>query len=509
MPPTIAFVDVTLLPMDREGAPPHQTVIVSGDRIVAVGPSRSSGTTTADDAVAVPADALRIEGAGRWLLPGLIDNHVHLFDERDLPLHLAFGVTTVRNLKGTPWHLELREELRRGERIGPRLLTAGPYVNEPDARTPDEVEAAVREQADLGYDCIKIHGRLQEESYERLVAVAEEVGLPVVGHVPRGLLLSTVLAIGGLSEISHVEELLYSHFDPLGNHNDPRAIDACVALVKSSGVRVTATLVAFENIAPQIDDLAAVLARPQVAYLPPLARRLFSPPFNDYVQRFSKNDAAALRTSREFQTRLVRALHEAGVSILLGTDCMIPVVVPGYAVGRELENLVDSGFTPWQALAAATVHNGDFLGTSPPIGRIAVDGAADLLLLDADPLADVAAVRRIVGVMSHGTWRTRAMLDALLAQRQAGCAREAKLATLVNPESPRMLLDAVREASRLEAEGAPPPIDEAFLTSVGQVYLSARLPQFAVEVLQRNVELFPQSPAAKRRLAEAQARVKF
>ncbi|MSR46252.1 MAG: hypothetical protein EXS13_04185 [Planctomycetes bacterium] len=135
---SIAIVDVTLIPMDRPDALPHQTVVTRDGTIVAIGPAKGDG------AVVVPGDAQRIDGAGRWLLPGLIDNHIHCLDERDLELLLAHGVTTVRNLKGAPWHLELREQIRRGERIGPTCLTAGPFLNEPDFKTPDEFEAAVR-----------------------------------------------------------------------------------------------------------------------------------------------------------------------------------------------------------------------------------------------------------------------------------------------------------------------------------------------------------------------------
>lgn len=240
----LAFVDVTLVPMDGPEALPHRTVVTEGDRIVAIGPA------SGPDAPAVPEGALRIDGRGRWLLPGLIDNHIHLFDERDLPLYLAHGVTTVRNLKGNPWHLELRDELRRGERLGPRMVTAGPFVNEPHVATPEQAEATVRGQVELGYDCIKIHGPLSEATYERLIEVADELVVPVVGHVPRNLLLSTVLGIGGMAEISHAEELIDTHFDLLGRHGDLREIRPCVELVRAAGTRVTPTLACRSCLAP-------------------------------------------------------------------------------------------------------------------------------------------------------------------------------------------------------------------------------------------------------------------
>ncbi len=474
-PPVIAIVDVTLLPMDREGALPHVTVITRGAAIVAIGP------TSGDGAVALPAGATRIDGAGRWLLPGLIDNHVHCLDPRDLVLHLAHGVTTVRNLKGAPWHLELREAIRRGERIGPTFLTAGPFLNEPQFRTPEQFESEARRQADAGYDCLKMHGDLAEEAYERLFITAEELGLPLVGHVPRNLPLKTVLEIGPMAEISHAEELVYTHFQPLRTEGDARAIPGCIELLKAAGTALTPTLVAFENIAPQVEDLAAVLASPAAQLLPPAARELFGPRINHYVRRFRREDCAWLRSSREFQARIVKAAHAAGVPVLLGTDCGIPVVVPGVAAAKELENLVGAGLSPWEALAAATVRNGDFLQQSPPIGRIAVGATADLLLLDADPLADIAAVRRVAGVMSRGRWFGRQELDQLLAARAASFAPETALAPLIAVDSTKALLTAVRALPRA-ADGRR-PLDDAFLFSIWQVYLNANLPHLAAEVL--------------------------
>jgi imidazolonepropionase-like amidohydrolase len=489
----VAFVDVTLLPMDRPGALPHRTVVVRGDRIDAVGAAAE---------VAIPPGATRIEGAGRFLLPGLIDDHIHLFDARDLLLYLAHGVTTVRNLKGDLFHLDLREAVRRGERIGPRYLTSGPYLNEPYVKTPDEVEAAARAQADAGYDCLKIHGALSKESFTRLVEVGEEVGLPVVGHVPRNLELEDVLTIGGMAEIAHAEELLYTHFDRAGHGRDARQIEAAVALVKKAGVRVSATLEVYGGIADQVEDLDRVLARPETRLLPPLSRRIFERDLNEYPRRFTKDDVAGLRRNRDFLARVVKALHEAGVPILLGTDAMVPCVVPGASVLRELEALVAAGLPPWDALAAATVRSGDLLALSPPIGRVAPGAGADLLLLEADPLADVRNVGKRAGVMARGRWFPEAELASRLDAQLAGYERERPLAKLVDPKDPAPLLAAARAQ---QAEPGAAALDENFLNALGLVYVSARAPKLAVDVFAANLELHPGSALARKRLDEARA----
>src|SRR5688500_1291009 len=158
--PTLAFVGVHVLPMDSERVLADHTVVVVGDRIARLGPR---------DAIQVPAGATRIEGQGRYLVPGLCDAHVHVFDEGDLLVYLANGVTTVRNLKGLPWHVELRERIAAGEVLGPRLLTSGPFVNEPDVRTVEDVQRAVAEQLEAGYDMLKIHGPLSLAAYEALL----------------------------------------------------------------------------------------------------------------------------------------------------------------------------------------------------------------------------------------------------------------------------------------------------------------------------------------------------
>ena len=489
-----AFVDVTLIPMDRPGAVAHQTVVVRGERIESVGAAAS---------LAIPPDARRIAGAGRFLMPGLIDDHVHLIDERDLLLYVANGVTTVRNLKGSPFHLEVREAVRSGELLGPRFLTSGPFLNEPYFKTPDEFEAAAHAQADAGYDCLKIHGRVGLEAFERLCDVGEEVGLPIVGHVPRNLRLADVLEVGGLVEISHAEEILYTHFDPLGRSFDLREIPAAVALVKQSGARVTPTLVAYGGIAPQIEDLERVLARPEVSYLTPLARRMFARDLNEYVGRFDADDVALLRRSREFQGRLVKALHESGVPILLGTDAMIPVVVPGFSVLDELANLVGAGLSTWDALAAATVRPGEFLGGSPLLGRVVPGAAADLLLLEADPLSNVRNVARRAGVMANGRWLEQSELDSMLERHVASFAVEEELVKGLRLDSAAGLLAAVRALPK--NEDGTGVLSESFLSSVGIAYTWAHVPPLAVEVFAANLELHPGSPRAQRRLVEAKA----
>ena len=203
--PVVAFVDVNVLPMDTERVLANQTVVVEGPTIVAMGPS---------DTVVVPDEALEIQGNGTaYLMPGLADMHIHLAQHSAswLPLFLVNGVTTVLNLRGAPSHLKLRQGVLDGSILGPTIYTSGPFANQPALKTPEDAERVVRAQKKAGYDFIKIHGKLTRETFERVMEVAREEGIPVTGHAPRNLSFNAVLDVG-MPSIVHAEELLYTYW---------------------------------------------------------------------------------------------------------------------------------------------------------------------------------------------------------------------------------------------------------------------------------------------------------
>src|SRR5690349_7974943 len=183
-----AFIDVNVLPMDRDTVLTHHTVIVTGDRISALGTVASTP---------VPAGARRIDGDGRvFLIPGLIDAHVHLElgERRWMPIFLAYGVTTVFNLRGEERHLALRAAIDSGVVIGARVLTAGSYVNLPAIANEDDARRAVKEQSAAGYDFLKIHGNLTGPAFRTLADEARRAKIPLIGHAPRNLPFDSVLA---------------------------------------------------------------------------------------------------------------------------------------------------------------------------------------------------------------------------------------------------------------------------------------------------------------------------
>ena len=261
---------------------PDQTVLIDGDRIVAIGPR---------DAVPVPEDVMLIDGTDKYLMPGLADMHVHLeyFDEPTvLDLFLANGVTTVRNMDGRDYLLEWRDQVSAGELVGPTIVTAGPLLDgDPPLRadntvvtTADDARAAVTEQAQLGYDFVKVYTNLSADAYAAILDAADEHGLPVVGHVPRFVSIDEALASGqhAIEHLTDYADLVESDDSPFreGFHwsklyfampADAEKFARAARQIAAAGVWSTPTAVQADRaIAPPaaIDDW---LASPSMAYV--------------------------------------------------------------------------------------------------------------------------------------------------------------------------------------------------------------------------------------------------
>ncbi|MGO9084270.1 MAG: amidohydrolase family protein [Candidatus Sulfotelmatobacter sp.] len=556
-PPVTALVNVTLVPMDRERLLPGQTVIVRGGRIAEIGPA---------NAIAVPADAIVVDGTGRYLTPGLADMHVHLDslvqarpNFGDAPLFLAYGITTVLNLRGEPEHLAWRQRIRNGELLAPNLYTSGEFINEPRERTPEEVEREVVSQFRAGYDVIKYHqivdaeGRylttsgLSRAAYMRMNEVARRLGIPLLGHAPTHLGLSALLE--ARQSLAHVGEFIPLYFLP----PDPRNMNlfflvsaaallllliscatwAAVGMVRRARNRVSAvcpaqvsrtrkivlaftvfalvsmvlsTLLILSGNIPLLimatvlwlvmavlaigmviavatcwrrcpssagtnlhlalltvailaflsataywlpilwrssdTQLAAVAGsacsagiwvettlnlyddmshQQRVKLLQDPAFKALPPDIRDDWTAVAGQDLLpawqmiVFRNYPSFTRRLTSALHKAGVPLLLGTDALgAPLAIPGASAHQELQLLVESGFTPYEALRTATVNPAKFLGKEDEFGTITVGKRADLLLVSANPLVDIHALQNPVGVMVRGQWLPAEKLQGML-----------------------------------------------------------------------------------------------
>lgn len=430
----VAFVGVHVVPMTGEAnVLPDRTVLVRDGRIAAIGPRGE---------VEIPEGALAIDGAGRYLLPGLADMHVHLeyFDDPEiLALFLANGVTTVRNMDGRPYLLEWRKRIAEGALLGPTLVTTGPLLDgDPPLRGDNtvvrnaaEAEAAVAEQAAAGYDFVKVYTNLSNEAYGAVLAAARERGLPVAGHIPRGVDLDQALTSGqaSLEHLDGYDDAIEADDSPLRNRwhwsklymampADPEKIREAAERTARAGVWNVPTLVVKEKVAA-LDEMVGWLDRPEMRYLPEARAawdpRAWEPQRARLINNLDAEDRETLARGRANRLALVRALRRAGAGLLVGTDTPNPFVIPGFAIHEELRSFVDSGLSPAEALAAATREPARFLGTED-FGTVEPGKRADLLLLEANPLEDIGNLTRRAGVMVRGRWLPESELQGMLTR---------------------------------------------------------------------------------------------
>ncbi|WP_430783471.1 amidohydrolase family protein [Actinoplanes sp. G11-F43] len=450
--PVVALTHVTLI--DATGAPaqPDTTVIVTGQTISAIGRSAE---------VRVPPHALEVDLRGRFLIPGLCDMHVHsLFPEGILPaLYVAAGVTTVREMMGLPWVHQWRERVEAGELLGPRWIvgsaildgrpsiwsgnTAGVFD---EIGTPREAREAVRRARRDGADFVKLYSRIDRRILHAVAAEARRQGLPFAGHAADAVPMTEASAAGQRS----FEHLFPAHIGASGNQAavrrllgairlsgngtghrewfhgiqaaewlaattyDPHRAAGIYARLAARGTAITPTLVMH-----RITDLPAeVDADPErLRYLPPgTAQNWAAQLAETFVDGRTAEQARRHRMLFAHRLRVIGEMRRAGVPVLAGTDAGgIAFGYPGFSVHDELALLVQAGFTPMQALQAATREPARFLGRHDASGTVRRGHVADLVVLDANPLDDIRNTLRIHAVLVRGRYISPTERERLLA----------------------------------------------------------------------------------------------
>ena len=414
---SIAFVDVNVIPMTPTlGLVPHQTVVVRDGRIVSVG---NVALTS------IPPGAVRIDGRGKYLIPGLADMHVHLEYFEDpgmLRLFTSNGVTFVRSMDGRPRILEWKKRIASGELEGPSIVTAGPLLDgsppvQPDntvVRTADEARAAVAEQKAAGYDFIKVYINLSTKAYEAILDEARKLGMPVAGHVPRNSAMAKALEHhASIEHLTDFDELIEADSSPvrgrfhwsklyLAMETDQKKIVAAAKRVAKADVAIVPTLVQAEHALASQETVASWLKREELQLVPPDVRKFWEDRVRAVSERIGQEDWEVVARGAANRKALVKALDEQGAMLLAGTDTPNPFVVPGVSIHRELDLLVRAGLTPKEALAAATREAAVFVGQEREWGTIEAGKRADLVLLDANPLESIGATTTISRVMVRG-----------------------------------------------------------------------------------------------------------
>jgi imidazolonepropionase-like amidohydrolase len=414
-----AFINVNVLPMDKEALLSNQTVVVTEGKIASIGPSSTAQ---------VPAGAVKIDGQGKYLMPGLGELHAHIPGgnapdadvERTLFLYVANGVTTIRGMLGHPRHLVYRERVAKGEVVGPRIYTSGPSFNGNTAKTPDVAAAMVIEQQKAGYDLLKIHPGVPRDAFDAMAAKADALKLPFAGHVPEAVGLTRALEAKYRS-IDHLDgyvEALVPNASAsqtfgvnLVAQADESRLPALVKATRAAGTWQVPTEILLVNWLNDVEP-QTMATWPEMKYVAPQTLTNWIAQKQGFVAKYPQADRQKLLALRR---KIIKALHDGGVPFALGSDAPQTWNVPGFSAHRELGALVAAGLTPYEALKSGTANVGVYFGTQASVGTVAAGKRADLILLEANPLTSIANSSRIAGVMVNGRWLSKADIDSRLA----------------------------------------------------------------------------------------------
>lgn len=461
----VALEHVSIVDVQAGKVLPDQTVVWQRSRIMATGSSKS---------LAVPAKAQRVDGTGRFVMPGLWDMHVHVgtpeaaADELTLPMFIANGVTSVRDMSdyiagpdyrysGVITTKRWDAEARAGLRVGPRVISTASLVvdgpallrRRPDlpaflgAGTPADARELVRFIADeSSVDAIKVYSGLPRDSFFALMDEARKLGVTVVGHKPLGVDFIEAVNAGQRS-IEHAREILLDSFpgaaqlqrdfetrqappgerdqppavlDKVLREHDPKLLRAMFDAMKKHDTYYVPTHLTrrFDWIAVAGDQ--KMLNDPRLQLIHPTAvKRALKDVEQTRARASGPTDAAAYKAFFEKGLEITRLAYRAGVNVMAGTDTGDSFCFPGSALLEELELMASSGLSPAEVLRAATITPARYANRSNDFGGVSVGKIADLLVLDANPLADIRNVHATRMVVFNGRLFDRAELDKILA----------------------------------------------------------------------------------------------
>jgi imidazolonepropionase-like amidohydrolase len=354
-------------------------IVVRDGRIADVGPRAS---------VTVPADVPVVQVPGKTIVPGLWDMHTHFTQVEWAPVYLGAGVTTVRDM-GNEFEFvtAVREGIRSGRTVGPRMLLAGLIDGSgPNAfgvyyaDTPAEAKTLIAKYHDAGFEQMKIYNLITPAMVEAICVEAHRLGMTVTGHVPNGMTIDQAVT-AGMDHIAHLA---------IRGEAGTDDVNRTIALLKSRGTVIDPTQ-SWNELLGHALGTPITAFQPGFAKVPAPLRRVFS-------NAGSTGDAAAARSRVERGLRIVKALHDAGVPVVAGTD----EGVPGHSVHREIELYVEAGFTPMEALQAATIASARAMRLDRELGTIERGKRADLVVLDANPLESIRNIRSIRWTVSDG-----------------------------------------------------------------------------------------------------------
>lgn len=443
---SLVFTHITVIDATGSPAKPDTTVVIDGERIVAIGQTGRVG---------IPRNARIVDGAGKFLIPGLWDMHVHIFNQISrrppnawyFPLFIANGVTSVRDMWTKTQDMiqvfEWRRQFAGGTLTAPRIAAVGILVNGPQSVlpnsdrvvTPEEARRMVRKIKSAGADFVKTYSSLSPEAYLAIANEARKQNIPFSGHVPFALGADEA-SNAGQGSMEHLNQVLETcstkerellrvpgkdwsiAYDKLmvDTYDESKCLKLLSLFAKNHTWQVP-TLIR-QQMHYFNGDLRYFTGSSRLKYIPIDEQEMWAP-YITSQKSLSEDEKNSRKTVWHAYVALVASMHNANVEFMAGTDVGTEYIYPGFSLHDELELLVEAGLSPMEALRAATRNPAKFLGMLDRLGTVERGKLADLVLLDANPLEQISNTRRIYAVVLNGKFLPKKSLEKMLASSSA------------------------------------------------------------------------------------------
>lgn len=531
----LAITHVTLIDGTDAPARPDLTVIVNAGRIASIAPSTS---------LSPPTNAVVIDGAGKYLIPGLWDMHAHWSEKDYLPLFLANGVTGIRMMVGLPIHHEWKKDIQDGRLLGPRLYIASMLLDGPKpvwpgsiaVSTPSQAREAVSKVKQEGAEFVKVYERLPRDAYFAIADQARKENIPFVGHIPLGVSAEEA-SIAGQRSVEHLTgipvacstqesrllqmeqtilaaQLSTNQSDTLPEEKAEAKLiletysqakaDSLFLLLKTNHTWQCPTLTVLRNLNHLTDG--SLTNDTRVRFLPRWMVAGWNPARDFRFKSWTPEDYELQKQGFSNELAIVRRMHRVGVEFLAGTDVGNPYCFPGFSLHDELQLLVETGFTPMEALQTATRNAARFMGREHDLGTVEPGKFADMVLLDGNPLQAIGNTRKIAAVIYGGRLFSRSALDEMLSNAEvlAAKTRFPLSMALADTMEQRGIDACIQQYHELKAsESTVYDVSEGGLNSFGYELLRSQKVKEAIQIFKLNAEAYPGSWNVYDSLAEA------